>query len=114
MLLDIYVPPSTVAALLKRYDNTVHFDLMQVLAGRNPFSGKIEAKKLDFYLRRFGLGSKSDGWDGSMVYPAFKEGRHQEILEYCKRDVEMTAALFERVMPWVTTKSLSAAEGGKS
>jgi hypothetical protein len=102
MIHDVSVAPGMYQDLTKRQEyNTAHFDLMQLLAGRNPFSGKIEAKGLNAYLSRFGLGAKTEGWDGSMVYPAWKEGRMEEILSYCRQDVEMTARLFERVRPWV-------------
>lgn len=102
MIHDVSVPPGMYQDLTKRQEyNTAHFDLMQLMGGRNPFSGKMEVKKLNYYLNRFGLGSKTDGWDGSMVYPAWKEGRMQEILEYCRQDVAMTAKLFERVRPWL-------------
>ena len=111
---DVYVPPTLTKVLLHRQEyNEIHFDLMQVLGGRNLFSGKPEFKSLNFYLRRFGLGTKSKGLvasdpdavdDGSMVYPAWKEGRMDDIVAYCKQDVLQTAELFKRVAPWVTRK----------
>lgn len=108
---DVSVSPSLAKALLQRQEqNTVHFDLMQILGGRSPFSGKLEARSLDFYLKRFGIGGKGGGltasdpsavMDGSMVYPAWKEGRIDAIVEYCKQDVLQTAELFKRIAPWL-------------
>jgi uncharacterized protein YprB with RNaseH-like and TPR domain len=103
MLLDISVPPGMVQKLISRFEYGNHFDLMQLLACRNPFSGKLEAKSLSFYLNLFGLGYKTNGMDGSQVYPAFKEGRYSDIMNYCKDDVRLTAALFKRVAPWIMT-----------
>jgi hypothetical protein len=86
---------------------------MQVLGGRNPFSGKPEFKSLNFYLNRFGIGSKSKGLvatdpeavdDGSMVYPAWRDGRMDDIVNYCRQDVLQTAELFKRIAPWVIRK----------
>jgi predicted PolB exonuclease-like 3'-5' exonuclease len=102
MYQDVSVAPGMYQALTKRQEyNTDHYDLMLLLAGRNPFSGKLETKSLNYYLNRFGLGSKMDDWDGSKVYPAWKEGRMEEILKYCQHDVEMTMRLFMQVSPWL-------------
>jgi hypothetical protein len=100
MLLDVSVDPRMIENLTNRYFDG-HIDLMQSLAFRNPFSGKPEMHGLDYYLRRFGVGTKKTGWTGADVYPAFKEGKFEEILEYNKDDVRQTAALFERVAPWL-------------
>jgi DNA polymerase elongation subunit (family B) len=101
MLLDISVAPGMVAHLLARYDNWRHYDLMQMLGFRNPFSGKLETHGLDYYLKRFGLGAKFKEMTGADVYPAWKENRHADIMAYCRQDVEMTVALFGRVAPWI-------------
>ena len=102
MFSDISVAPAMIANLLKRQEqNRHHYDLMQMLAFRSPFSGKMEFKGLNYYLKRFGLGSKTNGMDGSMVFPLWKEGRFDEIKTYCTGDVEQTAALFRRVSPWL-------------
>lgn len=100
MLLDVYVPRDVLLAVLSRTGGP-HIDLMNVLGVRSPFSGKIEARSLDYYLKRFELTPKTPGWDGSKVYPAFKEKRYEEILEYNKQDVEGLCELFERVSPWL-------------
>lgn len=110
MIEDLTVSPAMIENLLRRYDNRHHYDLMQLLAMRNLFSGKPDFHGLDYYLRRFGLGGKFSGWTGAMVYPAWKEGRYEEIVEYCKDDVMKTARLFERVAPWLVSPRLDAKE----
>lgn len=100
MFLDISVAPQMVSNLMRRQEqNHWHYDLMQLLGVRSPFSSKVECKKLDYFLNRFGIAKKTR--DGSMVYPMFKEGQHAEILEYCTQDVIKTGELFCRVAPWL-------------
>lgn len=41
--------------------------------------------------------SKEDGIDGSQVYDFYLKGKYQEIYEYCKRDVELTRKVYERM-----------------
>lgn len=41
--------------------------------------------------------SKQDGVNGSKVYDLFREGRHEEIADYCLKDVELTRAIFHRL-----------------
>jgi hypothetical protein len=41
--------------------------------------------------------SKQNGLDGSRVYDYFREGRHEEIAEYCMRDVELVRAIYYRM-----------------
>ena len=109
MYSDIPIAPQMIANLMRRQDqNHFHYDLMQLLGLRSPFSGKVECKGLNYFLKRFGLGSKTAGMDGSMVYPMFKEGQHEEIMEYCKQDVIKTGELFVRVAPWLVAPSREA------
>jgi len=51
---------------------------------------------LDKACRFFGLDGKGD-IDGSMVYDLYKEGRYQEISDYCKADVEKVIELHKRL-----------------
>ena len=98
MRLDIPVSRSMYEAITYRYENDRHYDLMRSLTGEiHPVTGK----NLDFYLGLYKLGSKTPGMDGSLVYPAWKNGEYKLISDYCERDVEMTGALFERVSPWI-------------
>jgi predicted PolB exonuclease-like 3'-5' exonuclease len=101
MLQDVSVPPALYEALSRRFETKYHVDLMEVLGNRNLFSGKIEYKSMDWYLKRFGIGAKYNGMSGADVYPLYKEGEYQRILEYCQDDVLKISMLFERVAPWI-------------
>jgi DNA polymerase elongation subunit (family B) len=106
MLLDVGVSPAMIHALMARQEsNRRHYDLMQLLGVRSPFSGKIEAKSLSYYLKLFGLGGKTRGMDGSQIYGLWQEGKHEEIKDYCQTDVHRTASLFRRVAPWLISPS---------
>jgi hypothetical protein len=41
--------------------------------------------------------TKTDGMDGSCIYDRFREGCHQEIADYCMRDVELTREIYYRL-----------------
>jgi predicted PolB exonuclease-like 3'-5' exonuclease len=41
--------------------------------------------------------SKGQGIDGSRVYDKFCEGCHEEIADYCMRDVELVRAIYYRM-----------------
>jgi uncharacterized protein (DUF3820 family) len=41
--------------------------------------------------------TKMDGMDGSSIYDRFCEGYHQEIADYCMRDVEVTREIYYRL-----------------
>jgi 3'-5' exonuclease len=45
---------------------------------------------------RLGM-TKTEGMDGSCIYDRFLEGCHQEIADYCLRDVELTRAIYYRL-----------------
>lgn len=45
-----------------------------------------------------GIPTPKEGIDGSQVYDFYKKGKVQEILDYCKRDVETTRAVFKRMV----------------
>lgn len=54
---------------------------------------------LDRLARVLGLeSSKGQGIDGSLVYERFCEGCHQEIADYCMRDVELVRAAYYRMV----------------
>ena len=53
---------------------------------------------------RLGM-TKTEGMDGGCIYDRFREGCHQEIADYCMRDVELTREIyyrltFERLAEW--------------
>ena len=98
MRLDIPVSRSLYDAITYRYENDRHYDLMRSLTGEtHPVTGK----SLNFYLGLFRLGKKTEGMDGSQVYPAWQAKEYIKISEYCEQDVLMTAKLFDRVEPWI-------------
>lgn len=53
--------------------------------------------KLDKLARAFGFQGK-EGMDGSKVYAAWQAGRIQEIADYCRADVEMTRAVYKKMV----------------
>ena len=74
-----------------RYDVSEHCDLMDVLG----FMGaRRENYSLDFWCRRFDVESPKGSIDGSQVGRYYREGRTDEIGEYCLRDCRATAQLF--------------------
>lgn len=44
-----------------------------------------------------GLEGKSEGMDGSKVWPAYRAGKLSEIIEYCRRDVELTREIHKHL-----------------
>jgi len=70
-----------------------HIDIRMILQDWNTF----EAGKLSFFLDMFGLESKTEGIDGSMVQDYWNEGLYQDIGEYCLNDCKQTMALFEKI-----------------
>lgn len=54
--------------------------------------------KLDDVAKILGLeSSKQDGIDGSAIYDLFLADRHQEIADYCMRDVDLVRAIYHRL-----------------
>lgn len=97
---DVPFPWHRFEKITKKWGTPAHYDLLLCLINYN--YTKMAGKKLDFFLRMFGLGSKMEGIDGSKVYENWKAGNHETILEYCRQDVLQTARLFQRVEPWVS------------
>jgi len=77
-----------------RYRVDDHCDLCDVLsfygATRDRFS-------LDYWCRRFDVDSPKGSIDGSQVGRAYRDGRIEDIGEYCLRDVRATAHLFRKL-----------------
>jgi len=77
-----------------RYDMSSHCDLMEVFnfhgASRSNYS-------LDFWCRRFDVESPKGSIDGSQVGRYYREGRIEDIGEYCLRDVRATAELYGKL-----------------
>lgn len=98
MLLDIPVDQAMYTALTPKWNcDKFHYDLMKMLVGPYPERGR----NLNFFLKLFQLGQKTEGVDGSKVYELWKGGEHDKIREYGKDDVKETAKLFARVAPWL-------------
>lgn len=77
-----------------RYDIARHCDLMDVLS----FQGaRRENYSLDYWCRRFDVESPKGSIDGSQVGRCYREGRIDEIGEYCLRDVVATAELYRKL-----------------
>lgn len=78
-----------------RYNLREHVDLYEVLT----FQGAMQARpSLHVACVSFGIPSPKVGdVSGAHVGEAFRQGRIAEILEYGRRDVEATAALFRKL-----------------
>lgn len=78
-----------------KYDR--HTDLQEELAFKNnDRNGAMRRFNFDFYCKSFGIKSpKSEGLTGNDVPEFYRAGRHQEIAEYCLRDVKATWELFK-------------------
>ena len=77
-----------------RYDLSAHCDLMEVFT----FQGTLRERfNLDYWCRRFDVESPKGSIDGSQVARAYRQGKIEDIGEYCLRDVRATAQLYERV-----------------
>ena len=77
-----------------RYRVEDHTDLMDVLT----FFGTTRDRfTLDYWCRRFDVESPKSKIDGSQVARAYREGRVEDIGEYCLRDVRATAELYRRL-----------------
>jgi 3'-5' exonuclease len=77
-----------------RFNLTTHLDLTEVLSFHGSWR---EQYKLDYWCRRFDIESPKGSIDGSQVARAYREGRIEEIGEYCLRDTRATAQLFRKV-----------------
>jgi 3'-5' exonuclease len=81
-----------------RYGIHDHCDLFDVLT----FMGSTRDRySLDYWCRRFDVESSKGSIDGSQVAGAYREGRINEIGQYCMRDVRATAQLYEKLAPTI-------------
>jgi 3'-5' exonuclease len=91
------VPISRKNWLGYRFQTDPHCDLAEQLtfysvSGRDGAARKFN---LDFYCKAFGIDSpKSHGVTGLDVNTLVKQGKFQEIAEYCLRDVQATTSLY--------------------
>ena len=73
-----------------RHDSN-YYCTMEAWSG---FNGKI---KLDSLAKILNLGSKTEGMDGSQVWPEYRKGNINKIVDYCVDDVKLTRAIFDRM-----------------
>ncbi len=82
-----------------RYSVETHVDLMEVLS----FQGAVardQQPSLHASCVAFGIPSpKSEEIHGYAVGELYRQGRVREIADYCRKDVEATAALYRRLEP---------------
>ena len=77
-----------------RYSIRPHTDLLDAVS----FFGASRKWNLDFACKVFGVVSpKEQGMDGFSVGHFYRAGRIREIALYCRRDVEATAGLFQKL-----------------
>lgn len=80
-----------------RYSMETHVDLLEILT----FQGAVardQTPTLHSACVAFGIPSpKSEEMHGYAVGDAYHDGRLAEVAEYCRRDVDATAALFRRL-----------------
>lgn len=78
-----------------RYRNAPMYDIMHEWTKWNP-KGWVT---LDEMARALGIKSSKEGeLDGSKVHEFYKKGKLQEIYDYCNADVEVTRAIYKRMM----------------
>jgi predicted PolB exonuclease-like 3'-5' exonuclease len=75
-----------------RFRNAPIYDTMQEWSkwGREHVS-------LDNLSKALGLPSPKENLDGSKVYPYYRAGKLNEIVEYCKRDVDSVRQVYRRL-----------------
>lgn len=95
LLLGVTIPVDAhiVRSWAKQHNTVWHTDVKRVLVG----DGIVKGEGLDEWAAAFGLSGKTDGWTGASVYPAYLDGRHAEIADYCRADVAATRALYLRL-----------------
>jgi len=76
-----------------RYRSEPIYDTMREWVKWAPMSN-IGLERLALAL---GIPSPKDGIDGSQVYDFYKAGKTQDILDYCKRDVDTTRGVYKKM-----------------
>jgi len=78
----------------RRYIKYPHFDVQQVISDWDRF----KAPTLRLACDHFGIPSPKEGEvEASQVYPAFLDGKIDEIAKYCERDVVATYELYKKL-----------------
>ncbi|HMA29978.1 MAG TPA: ribonuclease H-like domain-containing protein [Thermoanaerobaculia bacterium] len=82
-----------------RYSMDSHVDLLEILSFQGAVS-RDQVPSLHAACIAFGIPSpKSEEIHGYAVGDLYRQGRVREIADYCRRDVEATAALYRRLEP---------------
>ncbi len=74
----------------ERYSRNL-IDTLELWAGPD-FRDRTSLVRISSFL---GLEGKAGDLDGSKVFDAWKEGRLQEIRDYCAQDVELTRRIYQ-------------------
>ena len=77
-----------------RYRSSPMYDTMREWAKWN-FGPSIGLERLALAM---GVPTPKEGIDGSQVFDFYKKGKVQEILDYCKRDVDTTRAVYRKMI----------------
>jgi DNA polymerase elongation subunit (family B) len=77
----------------RRFATDRHFDVREALTNYD----RYRKGTLEYFCAIFGVDSPKNGIDGSRVGEYFKEGRIDEIAEYCLSDCKATAELYKRL-----------------
>ncbi len=82
-----------------RYSMETHVDLLEILTFQGAIS-RDQTPNLHGACIAFGIPSpKSEEIHGYAVGDLYRQGRVLEIADYCRKDVEATAALYRRLEP---------------
>ncbi len=85
----------TVELSFARYRNQPIFDTMYEWE-RWSYGSKVSLETLG---KALGFeSSKRNGVDGSQIYSLFEAGEHRAIHDYCLKDVELTRAIYKRMV----------------
>lgn len=77
-----------------RYKSAPIFDIMWEW---NHWKDKWDNKTIEHVAMAMDIETPKQGIDGSQVFEFYKKGKLDEIMEYCKRDVETNRAVYKRM-----------------
>jgi len=69
------------------------FDTLYEVMGNNSAGGSLDA-----IARALGIGQKTEGMDGSQVWPEYQKGNIEKIASYCRGDVKLTREIYKRIL----------------
>lgn len=92
IILGIKPPKNHRSMSFARYRNDPMYDTMWEWSKWS--SNKVGLEQLAMSM---GIPTPKKGIDGSQVYDFYKAGKIQEILDYCKRDVETTRLIYKKL-----------------